>query len=109
MLKRIYADNYKSLVNFEFQPAAVNLLVGRNGSGKTSLFEVLGGLQDLLVWDRGASAAFPTETLTRTRSESRQRFELDVQQPQEGTFRYVADIEHDRQAGSQDSAGDTRP
>jgi predicted ATPase len=96
MLKRIYADNYKSLLNFEFQPAAVNLLVGRNGSGKTSLFEVLGGLQDLLVWDRGASTAFPTETLSRTRGESRQRFELDVEQPNEGTFRYVVDLEHDR-------------
>jgi predicted ATPase len=97
MLKRLYADNYKSLFNFEFQPAAVNLLVGRNGSGKTSLFEVLGGLQDLLVWDKGASAAFSTETLSRTRKDSRQRFELEVQQPNEGTFRYVLELDHERE------------
>jgi predicted ATPase len=96
MLKRLYAHNYKSLLNFEFRPGAVNLLVGRNGSGKSSLFEVLGALQDLLVWDRGTQAAFPSDTLTRTRREPLQRFELELELPEvAGTFQYGVELEHD--------------
>jgi len=37
MLKRLRVNNFKSLVNVEFQPAGVNLLIGRNNSGKTNL------------------------------------------------------------------------
>ncbi|HYO65770.1 MAG TPA: ATP-binding protein [Archangium sp.] len=97
MLKRVYADNYKSLLNFEFRPPAVSLLAGRNGSGKTSFFEVLGGLQDLLVWDRGTSVAFPAETLTRSMDVTHQRYELDAVRPDgQGTFHYMLVLEHDR-------------
>ena len=37
MLKRLRVNNFKSLVNVEFRPAAVNLLIGPNNSGKTNL------------------------------------------------------------------------
>jgi predicted ATPase len=47
MLKRLYADNYKCLVNFEFKMdededyAHSCLFIGKNGSGKSSFAEVL--------------------------------------------------------------------
>ncbi|MBN1507606.1 MAG: AAA family ATPase [Sedimentisphaerales bacterium] len=37
MLKRFRVNNFKSLLNFEFRPTALNLLVGRNNAGKTNL------------------------------------------------------------------------
>ncbi len=42
MLKRLYVDNYKCLVNFEFVPQQIQLLLGVNGTGKSSVFDVLG-------------------------------------------------------------------
>src|SRR5262245_60465425 len=49
MLKRIFADNFRALVNFELRPNHLSLLLGGNGSGKTSVFDVLGSLRDLIV------------------------------------------------------------
>jgi AAA15 family ATPase/GTPase len=37
MLTRFTVNNFKSLLNFEFKPAGVNLLVGANNAGKTNL------------------------------------------------------------------------
>jgi len=37
MLKRFRANNFRSLLNVEFQPAGINLLVGPNNAGKTNL------------------------------------------------------------------------
>lgn len=45
MITRLYVDNYRSLVNFELKLGATNLLLGANGSGKTSVFATLAGLQ----------------------------------------------------------------
>jgi len=41
MLKRIYIDNFRSFVNFEYKPERKQLLLGANGSGKSSLLEAL--------------------------------------------------------------------
>jgi putative AbiEii toxin of type IV toxin-antitoxin system len=92
MLKRIFADNFRALVNFEFRPGDLSLLLGGNGSGKTSVFEVLGSLKDLMVLGRPASELF---AFTRTRWETRdvQRFELDAES-NGGTYRYILEIQH---------------
>lgn len=37
MLKRFYVNNFRSLLNFEFRPTGLNLLVGENNAGKTNL------------------------------------------------------------------------
>jgi len=56
MLKRIFADNFRALVNFEFRPGPrMSLLLGGNGTGKTTVFDVLGSLRDLLVLGRPVS------------------------------------------------------
>lgn len=41
MLKRLYVDNFKTLVNVEWLPGTVNLLVGENNSGKSNLCNAL--------------------------------------------------------------------
>jgi AAA domain, putative AbiEii toxin, Type IV TA system len=95
MLKRIFADNFRALVNFEFRPGHLSLLLGDNGSGKTSVFDVLGKLRDLVVLGIPASDLF---SFTRTRWETRdvQRFEIDM--PSDGgTYRYALEIQHPEQ------------
>jgi len=37
MLKRLRVNNFRSLLNVEFRPAGINLLVGPNNAGKTNL------------------------------------------------------------------------
>lgn len=41
MLKRFYVNNLKNLLNVEFQPTGLNLLIGPNNSGKTNLCSAL--------------------------------------------------------------------
>ncbi len=41
MITYLRIDNVRSLVNFEWRPGSVNLLVGANGSGKTTVLSVL--------------------------------------------------------------------
>lgn len=43
MLKRLYAHNFKCLQNFEFNVSGLNsaFLLGKNGSGKTTIFELV--------------------------------------------------------------------
>ena len=45
MLKRIYIDNFRCLVDFELELDEVNLFVGLNGSGKSSVFDLLRKIQ----------------------------------------------------------------
>jgi predicted ATPase len=93
MLTRLYAHNYRCFVNFELRPGANSLLLGYNGVGKTSVFQVLGAIQDLIVWNKEAFEAFPSDTLTFFGEGTRQRFELDVQSPH-GPMRYALVLEH---------------
>ena len=41
MLTRFYIDNFRCFVNFEYKPDRLQLILGRNGSGKSSLLEAL--------------------------------------------------------------------
>ncbi len=92
MLKRIFADNFRALVNFELRLGRLCLLLGENGSGKTTVFNVLGGLRDLVVLGRSSKDLF---AYTRTKWEARdiQRFELDFETAA-GIYQYVLEIQH---------------
>lgn len=78
MIKRLYIDNYKCFVNFEYQPASLQLLFGANGTGKTTLFDVLARLRDFVAGRKGVAESF-AETLTVWEQRDQQRFELDVE------------------------------
>ena len=45
MLKRFYADNFRCLTNFELKLDEANVLLGANGTGKTSVLSVLRKIQ----------------------------------------------------------------
>jgi predicted ATPase len=79
MLTRLYVDNYRCLVNFEYRPGQVQLLLGASGSGKSSLLEVLALLRELIVNEAAVSDLLPPETLTRWQSSRLQTFEMDVE------------------------------
>ena len=99
MLTRLYAHNYRCFINFELTPARSGILLGYNGSGKSSVFDVLIGLVQLLHWNKDASDAFPGDTVTRFGDSADQRFELDVTSAW-GGMRYVLVVTHDLDQGT---------
>lgn len=97
MIKRLYVDNYKSLVNFDLSLKELSLLLGPNGVGKTAVLDVVFALRQLLagvakVTDKGV---FATPTLTRWQNRDKQAFELDVILD-EDELRYRLEVEHER-------------
>lgn len=100
MLKRIFADNYKCLVNFELQPDRVNLLLGENGGGKSCIFEVLEIVQNVVALGAELEGSLPTSTLTRWDTRDVQRFELTIE-GNEGTYVYVLEVAHNKKTRRQ--------
>ena len=103
MIKRLYIDNYRSLVNFEITFDELTLLLGPNGSGKTSLLDVIYALRLLLSGTarldgkdkETAKVIFPAASLTRWQSRTIQVVEMDLLL-NDDELRYRLEIEHDR-------------
>ena len=93
MLKRLYANNYRCLVNFEINFDELTLLVGPNGGGKSTLFDLLYKIRHLIVDNAKVDEVFPPEDLTAWVNKSEQSFELDVQ-GKDGLFSYKLVISH---------------
>ncbi len=81
MFKRLYIDNYRCLVNFDLPLKEMTLLLGRNGTGKTSILDVMYALRELLSGRARISdqLIFPSRTLTGWKSNNFQTFEVEVQ------------------------------
>jgi predicted ATPase len=73
MLTRVYIDNFRSFQNFEYIPEKKQLLLGVNGSGKSSLLEAIRRLKSFV---NGDSNVFTQSTRTRWVDSSMQIFEL---------------------------------
>jgi len=73
MLRRIYVNNFRCLVNFELKLDRVNLLLGENGTGKTSVFDVLYRLQQFVAGNAKVLTVFPSADLTRWQTIGEQR------------------------------------
>ncbi len=88
MLTRLYVDNFKCLVDFDFRPPdPLTLVVGRNGAGKTSVFEVLLSLANFVRGRTGVSLSFPPYHRTAWMEKELQHFEIDVGEGKDG-WRY---------------------
>ena len=100
MLTRLYADNYKCLVNFELCFRDATLLLGTNGAGKSSVLDVVYRLKQLLVGGRqvGDPEAFPASTRTRWGHRDVQTIALDVELDGE-RFEYRLEVEHQGDTG----------
>jgi predicted ATPase len=94
MLTRLYIDNYKCFSNFELRLGSMGLLLGDNGTGKSSVLDTIAGLQKLLR-DRHpiAETGLGGTTLTRWDRRPRQTFELDVQPPGTPELKYRVELE----------------
>ncbi len=95
MLTRFYADNFLCLVNFELMLDETNILLGPNGSGKTSVLRALRCVQSLISRGSKIDDVLPTRDLTLFQDRDIQRFELDLQLD-ESAYRYALGIQHDR-------------
>lgn len=98
MIRRFYADNFRCLVNFELKLSEENILLGANGSGKTSVLNVLRKMQDLIVRGSKVDEVFPGRDLSLWLHRNEQRFEIETQLDGDA-FRYALTLEHDRARG----------
>lgn len=85
MITRIYIDNYRCFNNFELGLGPMNLLLGDNGSGKSSVFDVLAGIREMVLGHCPALFAFPARELCRwisaDRGSARMRFGIQARIP----------------------------
>ena len=94
MITRFYVDNYKCLVNFEYKPKPFELIIGANGSGKTTVFEALNKLREFIVGDRKVEELFSRDSRTRWDTREEQRFELDFTSKDNILIRYLLVVDH---------------
>jgi predicted ATPase len=93
MIVRVYVDNYKCFVNFEYQPAPLQLIFGENGSGKTGVFDVLECVRDFVVSGKPTVECFPASTLTAWQNRAEQTYCIEIQ-GNGGRYRHELVIEH---------------
>jgi energy-coupling factor transporter ATP-binding protein EcfA2 len=75
MLKRIYIDNFRCFVNFEYKPERKQLLLGANGSGTSSLLAALRLLKEFII---GRDITFTQSSRTRWQDRPLQVFEIEA-------------------------------
>src|ERR1700730_10628131 len=100
MLTRLYVDNFRALVNTDLPLERRSLLMGSNGTGKSTFGEVLLRLQWMLSGASKTDEISPIGTLTRWQSVPQQRFELDATGPA-GNYRYDVVVEHRKTASAE--------
>jgi hypothetical protein len=93
MITKVFIDNFKSLVDFEFRPGPVQLILGDNGSGKTSFIECLWGLREILVNGKYVQYFFNEKTRNRWGERTVQTFEMAVE-GNGGRYVYRLEIDH---------------
>ena len=94
MIKRIYVDNFRCLVNFELRLDRLNLMLGDNGVGKTTVFDVIHRLRQFICGKEKVNTLFPARDLTRWQDSNIQRFELDFL-IDKNLYSYTLQMEHD--------------
>ena len=109
MLKRFRVSNFKSLLNVEFKPVGLNLLVGPNNAGKTNLCSALRflGLTSSGTLENAAKAALgETWNISNVYvSEKEKTIELEVEatlsdQGEQLEFDYLLRIAAERDSSS---------
>lgn len=96
VIERVYIDNFRCFSGFKLRLDRVNVLIGPNGGGKSSLLAALAGLADCLGAGTPIGERFVPNELTRWDTRGEQRFELDVRLDG-ARFDYLLRLEQDRE------------
>ena len=95
MFVRLYADNYRCFSAFTLELSPLSVLLGCNGTGKSTVLELFAKIRDF-VMGRGRSLdLFPAETLCRWDKRIEQTFELVVKLEEHGEYVYRLRIRHE--------------
>lgn len=93
MLKRIYVNNFKSLVNTRIDLKPMTLFLGRNGAGKSAVFEVVSRIRDFLGNQGRVLDVFPSSTVTKWLDSDIQGFRITFE-GNGGEYVYGLSVEH---------------
>ena len=85
MLTRLYIDNFRCFEQFEFRPEKAQLILGRNGAGKSSAIEALQFIKDLITEFQPISAGWYWKNRCRWTERERIVFEIDTDDGSEPT------------------------
>jgi predicted ATPase len=94
MITRVYIDNFRCFTNLEVRPKRLNLLIGNNGTGKSTFIEVIHSVVALMTSGEMVEDAFPCNLRTRWDSRPTQRIELEISAGK-GTYQYCLELHHD--------------
>jgi len=78
MLTRLYIDNFRCFVNFEHKPASRQLILGANGSGKSSFLDTLLFLRQFVTKGDVFDDFFILSQRTRWLNQPQQTWELEA-------------------------------
>ena len=95
MINYLKVDNYCSLVNFKIDFSSINLLLGGNGTGKSTIFKLIADLCLFIQGKADVSTAFPFKSLTRWQLTSVQNYEFSLTY-KEYLFTYQLEIEFNK-------------
>ena len=79
MLTRVYIDNFLAFVNFEYRPAPKQLILGGNGSGKSSFFDALMAVHCFAIRGEKLDDIFMSNLRTRWLRKLEQTFEIEAE------------------------------
>lgn len=65
MITRLQIENYRSIRRLDLRPGPTGLLMGANGTGKTSVFDVLAAIRGLVIDGVRCDEAFQANTFPR--------------------------------------------
>ena len=93
MLTRVFVDNFLCFVNFEYRPDRRQLILGSNGSGKTSFLQALLVVRQFAITGLKAEELFASRTRTRWLDQARQTFEIEaLLENRSYVYRLVIDV-----------------
>ena len=99
MIRRVTANNYLSLVDFEWVPRPETLVLGINGSGKTSALRVIHRLAGFASGELNPKQVMPFERITAWSTEPYAALGLDLQS-EDDLFRYEVEFTVDPEHGN---------
>lgn len=94
MINYLKVDNYCSLVNFKIDFSSINLLLGKNGTGKSTVISLIAFLRSFILGKVDSSVAFGFQTLTRWQSVPLQSFEFSLTH-KDSVYIYQLEVEYD--------------